>query len=389
MTTTIPLTRSTRDTVTTLTRAKQEADEASQRLSTGKSVNSALDDPSSYFMAQALDSRAAELDRTVEQLGQGIQVISAANDGMEAISKLMTQANAVAKQAGESSDAFDRAEFAASYNKLLVQIAGIAKDSGYKGKNLLLGEGHDLKLYLGDKAEDAIVVSSSDFTNVEQTLGLAPLKTGTIAAKTISLGAPSDNVGMETKLLDTAGGFSDGDTIEVTSTDPVTGTSTVVSSLAIDGDTKVSDLLQTLNQANSGIRARLEPTTGSLVVEGASSKLAVSGGPFDGTAFDATESSWFAAGGVAATQDKLVGANVAVREHAAAIGTNLTMLQNRQTFMKTFSGTLQSSSSALVSADSSEEGARLIALQTRQQLATSSLTITRTADEGVLRLISG
>ena len=74
---------------------------------------------------------------------------------------------------------------------------------------------------------------------------------------------------------------------------------------------------------------------------------------------------------------------------AASIGSNLTMLQNRASFMKTFSSTLQSSSSALLAADLNEEGARLLALQTRQQLATSSMSITRSADDGVLRLLGG
>lgn len=386
--TTIPLTKSTRDTVTTLRNAISEGDQASERLSTGNAVNSALDDPSSYFMAQSLDNRAAELDRSIEQLGQGIQVITAANDGIEAIGKLMTQATAVAKEAASSKDAFDRADYAKSYNKLLDQISGLANDSGYHGKNLLLGAGHELKLYISDSSDEAITVPSTDFTNLKQTLGLSHLDEGQIGAKRIALGTAADGITSATKLVDTSGGFAIGDQIAVTSTDPATGNVTEVASLTVDANTTVGTLTSKLTQADKGLRASLD-ANGGLVVEAASNRLAIAGGPFDGSTFGASESAWYGSDGTAGTLDDLTKANEGVRAVAASIGSNLTMLQNRASFMKTFSSTLQSSSSALLAADLNEEGARLLALQTRQQLATSSMSITRSADDGVLRLLGG
>ena len=61
-------------------------------------------------------------------------------------------------------------------------------------------------------------------------------------------------------------------------------------------------------------------------------------------------------------------------------------MQNRQDFTKGLIATLESGSDQLVVADASEEGAKLLALNTRQQLSTTALTLANQADQSVLRL---
>ncbi len=67
-------------------------------------------------------------------------------------------------------------------------------------------------------------------------------------------------------------------------------------------------------------------------------------------------------------------------------GSNLTTVQTRQDFTKNMINTLQVGADALVLADTNEEGANLLALQTRQQLSTTALSLSAQADQAVLRL---
>jgi flagellin-like hook-associated protein FlgL len=75
-----------------------------------------------------------------------------------------------------------------------------------------------------------------------------------------------------------------------------------------------------------------------------------------------------------------------VRAAASNFGINVTVIQNRQDFMKTSILTLNMGSDALVLADQNEEGAKLLALQTRQQLGVQALSLANQSDQAVLRL---
>jgi flagellin-like hook-associated protein FlgL len=75
-----------------------------------------------------------------------------------------------------------------------------------------------------------------------------------------------------------------------------------------------------------------------------------------------------------------------LRSQASAFGSNLSVVQNRQDFTKSMINTLQTGADALVLADTNEEGANMLALQTRQQLSTTALSLSAQADQAVLRL---
>jgi flagellin-like hook-associated protein FlgL len=75
-----------------------------------------------------------------------------------------------------------------------------------------------------------------------------------------------------------------------------------------------------------------------------------------------------------------------LRTQASKFGSNLTTVQTRQDFTKNLISTLQSGADNLVLADTNEEGANLLALQTRQQLSTTALSLSAQADQAVLRL---
>src|SRR3954454_4054934 len=69
------------------------------RLSTGKSVNSALDNPTNFFTAQSLDNRASDINNLLDGIANGVQVLQAANTGITSLQKLIDSAKSIANQA--------------------------------------------------------------------------------------------------------------------------------------------------------------------------------------------------------------------------------------------------------------------------------------------------
>src|SRR5674476_652511 len=68
------------------------------RLATGNKVNSALDNPTNYFTAQSLDNRASDINNLLDGIGNGVQVLQAANTGLTSLQKLVDTAKSLASQ---------------------------------------------------------------------------------------------------------------------------------------------------------------------------------------------------------------------------------------------------------------------------------------------------
>jgi flagellin-like hook-associated protein FlgL len=86
------------------------------------------------------------------------------------------------------------------------------------------------------------------------------------------------------------------------------------------------------------------------------------------------------------TLTKIGTALTSLRTQASKFGSTLTTVQTRQDFTKNVITTLQTGADNLVLADTNEEGANLLALQTRQQLSTTALSLANQASQAVLRL---
>jgi len=69
------------------------------RLSTGKKVNTALDNPTNFFTAASLDSRASDINNLLDGIGNGVQILQAANTGITSLNKLVDSAKSIANQA--------------------------------------------------------------------------------------------------------------------------------------------------------------------------------------------------------------------------------------------------------------------------------------------------
>src|SRR3978361_887087 len=68
------------------------------RLATGNKVNSALDNPTNFFTAQSLNNRASDISNLLDGIGNGVQVLQAANTGLTSLQKLVDPAKSIASQ---------------------------------------------------------------------------------------------------------------------------------------------------------------------------------------------------------------------------------------------------------------------------------------------------
>lgn len=125
----VVLTAAMRTNLLSLQNTQSVIDLTQNRLATGRKVNSALDNPQSFFASQALNNRAADLTRLLDGIGQSIQVIKAADNGITAMTKLIESADAIANQAQEAL-AQGTAEAKAVGNKDLRGINNLAAMPG-------------------------------------------------------------------------------------------------------------------------------------------------------------------------------------------------------------------------------------------------------------------
>src|SRR3972149_9002423 len=72
------------------------------RLATGKKVNSALDNPTNFFISQGLNSRANDLSALLDSIGQAQKTLEATDQGLTSLTKLVESAKSVAKQARQA-----------------------------------------------------------------------------------------------------------------------------------------------------------------------------------------------------------------------------------------------------------------------------------------------
>ena len=94
----ISLTASMRSNLLSLQQIAKLQDSTQLRLSTGLKVNSAIDNPSSYYTASSLNNRAEDLSALLDSMGQSVQTIKAATEGIEKAEDLLSQMKAIAEQ---------------------------------------------------------------------------------------------------------------------------------------------------------------------------------------------------------------------------------------------------------------------------------------------------
>src|SRR5262245_11650899 len=141
----------------------------------------------------------------------------------------------------------------------------------------------------------------------------------------------------------------------------------------------------------NGINLLDSNTSADLTVtlnEGATSSVTINAVDFTAAGLNVTASTgaWATTADIQAATTDLTTALATLRSQAQAFGSNLSTVQIREDFTKATINTLQTGADSLTLADSNEEGANLLALQTRQQLSTTALSLASQASQAVLRL---
>src|SRR6202165_348547 len=94
----IVLTASGRQNLLSLQSTAELLSTTQNRLASGKKVNTALDNPTNFFTAQGLDNRASDINNLLDSIGNGVQVLQAANTGLTSLQKLVDTAKSIASQ---------------------------------------------------------------------------------------------------------------------------------------------------------------------------------------------------------------------------------------------------------------------------------------------------
>ena len=229
------------------------------RLSTGKKVNSALDNPINFFTASNLSSRSTELSSLLDGISNGVQTIQAANTGLSKLQNLTSQLKSTAQQALAATSAFTSKAASVSTGLAGATAANLLST----GPTAALSDKAIGTLTNGQPsaAVPATVTGSVDY---KPTAAPATMRGATFAATTPSLAKATGTSTFSTPANAVAGTatgtafttLTSAATIEVTYATSPTSTTTTSISLAV-GDTVDAAVTKLNGQLGSlGITAK-------------------------------------------------------------------------------------------------------------------------------------
>lgn len=412
----ISLTASMRTNLLSLQNTQSLMDTTQERLSTGLKVNSAIDNASSYYTAQSLNNRASDLSALLDSMGQGIQTIQAANEGIEAITEFVEQAKAIANSARDAASKTDVKTLNAKFSDLTTpQTPKTAADTALTIAVKRMNG--DVAEALGSSTEEDKAITAA-LTTVNGKLNAAALagKNATefeAAAKaamtefnkSVLKDIMEFNISADGKVSFTA---KAGYQIEVTGAgdlaglgkDPETGdpTDEVTSTVAVNTDrqkyalqfNEILEQIDNLAQDSGykGINLLQMNTLTVIFNEDRSSQIEVKGTDASsvGLMLDEAVNNWQTNEDIEASIAQTEEAISSLRIMASDYGNYYSIVQNRQSFTKSLVNVLTEGADNLTLADMNEESANMLALQTRQQLAINSLSLASQAAQGVLQL---
>ncbi|HET9618662.1 MAG TPA: hypothetical protein VFP74_15950 [Pseudolabrys sp.] len=383
------LTPAMRSSVNALSSIQAQIDAAQLRLASGKRVNGPVDDPNAYFTAAALNSRADSISALTDSLQTARDTISAASNGIKSIQALLAEAQNLAYQALQANGT--SAPSISGSRSALTTATLIASTSGTSTKF---------------KAGDTVTVSDGSTTATYTAANNDTVQTFINAINTTSglKVVASLNASGQVQLTATT-------TVSVTVGGSVAGASgaTLSSVLGLTAGTTApganTALRQSLALQFDAIRAQIDQaagdsslngtnllTSGSLSLtlnETGSSTLTVSGANVtsSGVGLAATTNNWASDSDINASLALVNTAIASVQASAASLNASDTILQARMDFNKSMSDTLSSGATQLTAADVNADSALLLALQTRQQLAATSLSLAHGAYASALQLL--
>ena len=370
----ISLTASMRSNLLSLQNTQSLMDMTQERLSTGKKVNSALDNPTSYYTSQSLTNRASDLSALLDSMGQGIQTIKAANEGIESITEFVQQAKSVANQARDEANKV--AGSTGNYDPSVVEAGDIQITVTYNGET---------------QTEDVTLIKNETGANAANKIQTA--------LQAMEFGADSTALGTNYTVTFEDGAFkvnsANGEEIKISfevggaKMDASAGNANRVKAIS-----QFNDILDQIDQLakDSGYKGvnLLGGTDQSLTVifnEDRSSNLTIQGVDASTKGLDISRvTNWGSNTNIDASIEEVEDAINELRNMASEFGNNYSIVQNREDFTENLINVLEEGSDKLVLADMNEESANMLALQTRQQLGVNSLSLASQAAQSVLKL---
>ena len=411
----IALTASMRSNLLSLKSIQKQMDTTQERLSTGKKVNSAIDNASSYYQSRALTNRASDLDNLLDSMGQGIQTIQAANEGIEAVTAYVEQLKSIANSAfalDPTTGSYDASmeNYKEQFDTIITEMTKLVKDSSYQGINLLTGG--DLTVTFNESRTNRFTIKGDD---VMAEMKLTPAEDWTSAELEGETKAKVTDAEVTIKKPLNVTQKEGDKTLKIN-----TGTVDVDNVVKIDGKYyKADDGSEVVAETGKTIQKKGDGTNtltaGNITtLKGKTSDVKVAAGQelydIDGTEAIKVDGKYYATTGGAVvdttdkeitaitepvksyaksidkTLDELSLATDYLRSYSAELGNNFSIIETRQDFTEALVDVLETGSDNLVLADMNEESANYLALQTRQQLAVNSLSLASQSAQSVLSL---
>jgi len=418
MTTNIVLTAAVRQNLLSLQGTAELLATTQTRLATGKKVNSALDNPTNFFTAAGLDARASDISNLLDSIGNGVQVLQAADTGITSLQKLIDTAKSIASQSLQQPVGYS--------TKANIQFTGTGVPSGP-------GVATSADLTTSKLNGGVFTFTNSAGTAVTITIGTAPVSFNPVTKTAQVQSVAQLNQALADAGVNLSALITGPDSITFTSTNDgagqvITGTAAPAAPAALDainisanaagGGAGGAVVAAVPDPASQTARATLVSQYNQIITQLTTTAQDASFNGInllDGNSlkmiFDETGKSTLTIAGVTFnpnglglaslttgtdfTDNVLTGkvltalntASITLRSQASAFGANLSIVQIRQDFNKNLINVLQTGSSALTLADTNEEAANSQALSTRQSIATSALSLANQSQQSVLQLL--
>jgi flagellin len=431
----VSLTAAVRQNLLSLQNTTDLINRTQNRLSTGLRVASAIDDPVKFFQAKGLQDRASDFESKKTDIDQGISTLTAATDSIVAIETLVRQLKGLATNAKSATTNAEVSNILTQFNDLRSQINNLTTDATYQGLNLVSGTGSTLQVNFSNDTGSVLTVNSIDVTVKTNGLDIAQLTQGTQGINFNQAFISGGTLSGELNMLASAGGGLTATPAPEMITVSVGGqTTTIISAgdtftLAYDGITFTVNI-QTSKTGDGGTLSRSFVTAGTYsvgttieftVVSGFISGQSASSGfsaqsagtglsagvnrfsilgsgtgvsvlKLDATSKTVTETDAKRTIGIGFTtelNDRIINLDSALttlRSRTQTLGANVAVLNTRLDFTKAYVNTMTAGAGKLTLADLNQEGANLLALQTRQQLGIQSLAFAGQSEQSILGL---
>ncbi|MES1990669.1 MAG: flagellin [Pseudomonadota bacterium] len=350
--------------------AKMMAD-TQNRLATGNKINTAVDDANSFFTAAGLNNRASDLATLQDSMSLAVKTVNAASSGIDSIQKLVTQAKSVANQALQT-----------TITTASASATAVATDF-----TTAANSGLSLTFTIGDNAATSVALT----TDVNSAGDLKTALSGKVSGLTVSVsgGAIKFSVASGANFSVSGGAATKaiGGNISKTSNganrdafiEQYNDLRAQIDQLASDSSFNGVNLLGGAG-ADKNLTVNFNANqTSSLTLKAVDMSSA-------GLGLTAV-TDWSTKGKVDATNASLDSAKVTLRTQASTFGSNLAVINNRQSYTQNTIDNLQAGAGDLTLADINQEGANLLALQTRQSLAQTALSLSNQAQSSILSIL--